>query len=392
MGRLTRLRLTSDTVGPVARGHPWVYQSGLAEPEACPAPGTPVQLLDGRDRPVGFGLVDEGDIRVRVLSRHPEPLGRLVPSRIAAAAQLRASLLRPDTSAFRLVNGAGDGLPGLVVDRYGPLPVVRLYGACWVPHRARLTAALQALEGVDHVVRRLGVRRVDGAGGLEVWAGPPPPETLVIQEAGLRFLVRPGAGQKTGLFLDQREHRIFLGARARDLEVVNLFSYTGGFSVHAAAAGARRVISVDLAPEVMDDARENFRLNGLDPDAHGFEVADAFAWAADTPADLLICDPPSLTHGRKADRAARKAYRDLAARVGAHVRPGGLLATSSCTARLSHAAWRQAVGDGLRHCGRWAWLWEARHPPDHPVALGHPEGHYLKFGLLHRRAPSSRQR
>jgi 23S rRNA (cytosine1962-C5)-methyltransferase len=145
------------------------------------------------------------------------------------------------------------------------------------------------------------------------------------------------------------------------------------------------VVTVDLAPAAVEDARENFRLNGLDPDRHGFEVADAFTWRADQGTDLLILDPPSLARGRAAVDAARAAYRKLHRHHGETLAPGALLATSSCTSRLPEADWRAAVIEGLMPHGRWSWLHTSAAPPDHPVALGHPEGAYLKFALLARR-------
>lgn len=379
---MQRLVLTADTVGPIARGHPWVYRDGLTSPP--PPPGTPVQLRDARGRTVAFGLADDGPIAVRVLGRHAEDVVKLLRRRVFTAASRRRRILPPDTDAWRMVNGAGDGLPGVVVDRYGPLAVVRIYGACWEPWLDELALALGGLEGIEHVARRLGVRRVDDGDGLVHLGGAPTPETLVVREAGLRFLVRPRVGQKTGLFLDQREHRMRVGRCARDVSVINLFAYTGGFSVHAAAGGARRVITVDIAPEAIADAKENFRLNGFSVDRHGFEVADAFTWEPTARAGLVVCDPPNLSKGKKSDQRARSAYRDLAARSGGMVSEEGILATASCTARLSMARWTEAVTEGLRRCGRWSWLWHAGEPPDHPVAQAHPEGRYLKFALAAR--------
>jgi len=368
----------------VARGHPWVYADGLAEPGELPPPGALVHLLDARGKPVGFGLSDRGDVVVRVLGRTPETLERLVPRRVAEAVAGRAGLLPEGTEAWRVVNGEGDQLPGVVVDRYGPVAVLRLYAACWEPHLDLLVAALSRIEGVQTVLRRYGVRRVDGREGCERLAGPAQPEPLVVQESGLRFLVRPSEGQKTGLFLDQREHRRWVRERAAGRDVLDLFAYAGGFSVYAAAGGARRVTAVDASGPALEDARENLRLNGIDPTRHAFETADAFAWSPPGPVGLLICDPPSLTHGQRSDAAARNAYRDLAARCGPWVAHGGLLATASCTARLSFDRWEQALREGLRRAGRWACLWRAAEPPDHPTALEHPEGRYLKFAVLRR--------
>ena len=384
---MIRLTLTADTLGPLSKGHPWVYTSGLAKPEGLPAPGTPVQLVDPKGKPAGFGLADKGPIAVRVLGRHIEDTAALITRKIQDAAALRPSLVPADSNAYRLINGEGDGLGGLVIDRYDHTAVVRLYGACWEPHLEAIVGAVGQVTGIATVMRRFGVRRVDGREGAEVLSGPDPGEPIVVTEAGLRFLARPVSGQKTGLFLDQREHRIRMARHCEGRTLINLFAYSGGFSVHAAAAGARRVISVDIAAAALDDAQENFRLNGLDPAAHEFVVADVFKWIPDGPADAVVCDPPSLTHGKNADQNARRVYRDLAQRSSAMVRPGGLLASASCTARLSWERWEQTVREGLNKTGRWSWLWRAAEPPDHPVALGHPEGRYLKFALL-RRHPS----
>jgi len=383
--QLISLGLTPDTVGSVSRGHPWVYVEGLLAPGDRPPPGTPVRLLDGRGQPVAFGLADDGAIAVRVLSRHPAAVPDLLRRAVSTAVELRAAVVPANTDAHRLINGAGDGLPGLVVDRYADLAVLRLYGACWEPWLDELCAALLAAAPVRSLARRLGVRRVDADSGLLHLAGPPSAERLVVREAGLRFVVRPAEGQKTGLFLDQRENRRTVGLVSRDRDVIDVFSCTGGFAVHAAAGGARRVTVVDVAPAAVEDARENLRLNGIDPDRHAFVVADAFRWAPARPADLVICDPPSLSHDRDADGAARRRYRDLATQYGRAVRPGGLLATASCTARLSWDRWEQAVREGLRRAGRWSWLQRAAEPADHPVLTEHPEARYLKFALLQRR-------
>lgn len=380
---MQRVTLTSDAIGPVSRGHPWVYADGIRGER--PPVGTPALLLDPRGRPVGFGLADEGEIAIRVLGRQPDRLSDLLAARIQQAHAARAVLLPPDTDAYRLLNGAGDGLPGLVADRYGPQVVLRVYGACWTPHLDLIVAALARLPEVAGISRRLGVRRVDGQDGLAPLWGAPAPEVLVVRECGLRFLVRPHVGQKTGLFLDQREHRRRVGALGGHLEgVVNLFAYTGGFSVYAAAAGARRVTTVDIAPEAIADARENFRLNGLDPEQHAFLTEDVFRYTPPPKTTLLICDPPALSHTQKNYRNAERMYRDLSETCGRALGVGGLLATASCTARLSQERWEGAVRDGLRSTGRWSWLWRAAEPPDHPVSTQHTEGRYLKFGLLRR--------
>jgi 23S rRNA (cytosine1962-C5)-methyltransferase len=383
---MERLTLTADTLGPVSRGHPWVYAGGVEE--RLPPLGSLVQLCDNKGRPAAFGIIDEGDVVVRVLGRHAEPLPLLLGSRLQSALRLRQRVLPQRTSAYRLINAAGDGLPGLVIDRYGPVAVLRLYGRCWEPHLDALVEAISDLPGVESVLRRLGVRRVDGDDGAVQLSGRAVPEPLIVEEDGLKFLARPSTGQKTGLFLDQREHRRMVGSMARDASVCNLFAYTGGFSVHAAAGGARRVVTVDISAPALEDAKENFRLNGFDLKNHAFLAVDVFKASAANlggPFDLVVNDPPSLSHEKASDGKARQAYRDLNTLAGQLVSPEGILATASCTARLSQDRWEESVRDGLRKAGRWSWLWRAAEPPDHPVALDHPEGRYLKFALLRRR-------
>ncbi len=347
--------------------------------------GELVRLVDRRGKAVAFGLADRGEIAVRVLGRHPLPLSELLERRILSAQRWRDVAVSSDTDAYRLVNGPGDLLPGLVIDRYAELAVVRLYSVAWEPWLDLVVAQLRRLPWVESVVRRLGVQRVDGSRGLELLHGPPVADSIVVREHGLLFLARPARGQKTGLFLDQRENRRQVAGWARGRSVVNLFGYTGGFSVHAAVAGATHTVTVDQSPDALLDARENFRLNGLDPDTHGFEQADAFQWRPPRQVGLVICDPPSLSRGARSDGAAKRAYRDLNAHVAGMVERGGLLVTASCTARLREDRWLEAVRRGVaRVSGPWTQVHQAREPADHPVAAGHPEGHYLKLVALMR--------
>ena len=381
--RRAQIRIPDDTAAAVRRGHPWVFRD---RPYAVPA-GEVVDVEDDRGKQAGWGLADDGPIAIRVLGRgaSPDDVGVALVERIIRADRARVGLMPADTDAYRIVAGEGDGLSGLIVDRYGDLAVLRLYGACWVPWLDVLVRAIAGLPWCKSIYRRLGVGRVDGGDGGQVLHGDDPGEGRVVRECGMRLLVRPKVGQKTGLFLDQREHRALVRRVAAGRKVANLFSYNGGFSVAAALGGATRVISVDIAPEAIADARETFVLNGLNPDDHGFEVADAFEWKPRGTLDLLVVDPPSLAHDRASEGAARKAYARLHARSSPLVAREGLLATSSCTARVDAETWRQIVADGLATTGDWSWLWTSTEPFDHPVALVHKEARYLKFALLRRR-------
>lgn len=380
---IERIRLPESTVVPLRRGHPWVFRDVPVRSRA----GSPVVLTDGRDQVVGWGVADDGPIAVRVLGREVPAtidLAATLRDRITRSDALRAGLVEDDTDCWRVVHGEGDGLSGLVIDRYGPVAVVRLYAAAWIPHLDTIVAAVRGLGWAEVVVRRLGVQRVDGGEGVEHLAGGPVPERVVVREAGMRLLVDVQNGQKTGMFLDQRTHRRMVRGWARGRTVANLFAYHGGFSVAAALGGAKRVTTLDLAPAAVEDAKENFRLNGLNPDDHAFVVADAFVWQPERPVGMLIVDPPTLARDKKAVGAARSGYRKLHRRLGPFIARDGLLVTSSCTSWLTLAEWKEIVEEGVASDGGWSWHWTSTAPVDHPVAVGHREGGYLKMGVLRR--------
>ncbi len=379
------VRIPPDTAHAIRRGHPWVFGQ-LRLPE----PGTPVQLGDSRGV-VGWGLADRGAIRVRVLGRGPAParlLEDVVRERFTRADAARVRVVSGQTDAWRVVNGAGDGLPGLVLDRYADVGVLKVYSEAWLVHRPQIVEAVRGLPWASSLLERFGVTRVTDRTDAEPRFGKPP-ESVVVTEHGMKMLVRPWTGQKTGTFLDQRENRRWVGELAAGRRVANLFSYAGGFSVAAALGGASDVVTVDIAEPAIEDARENFRLNGLDPSHYAFEVTDAFAWHPSRSVrpgklGLLIVDPPSLARKGASRGAAASAYRKLHARLSDSVERDGLVASASCTAQLSLEQWLDAVSEGLNKHGPYAWSGLSRAPADHPVAHGHPEGQYLKFALSRR--------
>ena len=380
---LPKISIFNQALHSVQSGHPWLFESQATHD--CPA-GEPILLVAGNsNKIIGFGLADTGDISVRVLGKNPMQISFLLKERIAMAAHFRQSMARKDTDCYRLINGAGDGLPGIIADRYADTIVLRLYSKAWIRYIDIMIQEFKKLDGISRVYRKFGVRLVDGKKGGETLAGSPLPEYLIATEYGLKFIVRPKEGQKTGLFLDQREHRRLIGEISQDKTVVNLFSYNGGFSLYAAKGGAKRVYSVDISASALEDAKENFRLNGLNPDLHVFDATDAFKWVCPEKVDLFICDPPSLSKGRKSDNKAKSAYRDLAKLCSRQVPKGGLLATASCTARLSNKEWEKEIKEGVRGSGEWSWAWRSNEPFDHPIHLEHTEARYLKFALLMRR-------
>lgn len=379
---MQKIVIKSSLIHKLQNGYPWVFQSDLNHNLSA---GTLVSLVDQNNKICAFGLADPGDISIRILGKNPTQLRFLLQERITQAFHFRTRFLPDNTNCYRLINGEGDGLSGIIVDVYGETAILRLYSKAWEPYLDNIVTVLQSLDSITRVFRKFGVRNVDGQkGGITLW-GTPLPKTIIVEEHGIQFLVRPKKGQKTGLFLDQRTHRKMIGELSRDKVVSNLFSYNGGFSIYAAMNGATRVYSVDIAPKAIEDAKEIFRLNGINPDKHVFEATDAFQWQAPESIDIFVCDPPSLSKGKRSDSNAQQAYQSLAQSCAKQIDKGNILATASCTARLTPKAWEQAITKGIEKCGEWSWAWRSYEPIDHPTLLHHPEARYLKFALLYRR-------
>ncbi len=360
--------LRKDLARSLRQGHPWVYRAALQAGPKLPH-GTLV-VVKGRDRrPIAWGFWDaQSPIAVRVLDLAPIADPRaLVRERLASALALRRSRLN-QTNAFRWVHGEADRLPGIHVDLYDDVAVVRYDGA---GARAFYRDLPQLLD-VRIVVDR--EQRTD-AGEIEV------------MENGLRFGVDLAHGQKGGMFLDQRENRAEIGRRARGKSVLNLFGYTGGFSIYAAAGGATDTDTVDLAKPALAAARRNFERNGLDLARANFHGGDAFVFLETAAArgdrwDIVISDPPSFAPSAASLPQARKAYRRLHRLAAAVVAPGGLFCPASCSSHFPRREFLTSVTDGVAAAGRRFHLESLRGAGfDHPVLPAFPEGDYLKFAL-----------
>jgi 23S rRNA (cytosine1962-C5)-methyltransferase len=393
---VVRLALRPGLARHLRAGHPWVFRKGLEQVPRIPA-GSVVDLTEG-GKFVARGYFDpHSPIAVRVLTRDVRESidGAFLQGRIARALRLRRALLDTSaTDAFRWVHGEGDGLPGVVVDLYGRLAVVKLYSAGLTSYRAMLVAALRAVKpdltgilGRDQAGEGETLEEDEGRGGGHVLWGEAP-EQVTILEKGVRFRVDPWRGQKTGFFLDQRENRALVRQLARGARVLNCFCFSGGFSVNAALGGAAQVFSVDQDADAIALARENFRENGLDPERHDFLAADVFRLLQSfreevRQFELVVLDPPAFAKTQRAVDAALDGYASLNRQALALVTPGGLLATSSCSARVSPEAFLGTLKEAAAKAGVDLTLVEERYqPPDHPVALAFPEGRYLKFHIL----------
>lgn len=377
-------------------GHPWVFRKALEHPPRIP-PGSVVDLTEG-GKFVARGYYDPlSSIAVRVLTRDPRraidvDFFREVVAR--ACAERRALIDLTDTDSYRLIHGEGDGLPGVIVDLYAGWAVLKLYSAGLTPYRAILVEALKrAVPGLKGVIGRDEVGRDDAdvdeeRGGGRMLLGDPAPDRISILERGAKFLVDAYHGQKTGFFLDQRENRFLIRRLAKERDVLNCFCFTGGFSVNAALGGARSVFSVDQDADAIALARENFLANGLPAERHDFLAADVFELLASFKRegrtfDLIILDPPAFAKSQRAVDAAIAGYASLNRQALAVLRPGGVLATASCSARVSPEAFFDAIKEAGFKAGVDLQLVEERYqPPDHPVRLQFREGRYLKFYVL----------
>lgn len=380
----TRIFLTVEepAARSVQRGHPWVYRDALRGELGGIEAGDVVELRRGDGTFLAQALVDPGSpIGARVLTADPRETdeGALVSRRLRGALALRDGLLEgQETTAYRLCNGEGDGLPGLVIDRYERWAVLRADGAGALAFAERHGGVIEeALEEAG--VTSVTLRPRDGE--PRAWLGEEAPATVVAQEHGMKMHVDLLHGQKTGAFLDQRENRRRVRGLARGRRALNLFSYAGGFSAAAALGGAPEVTSVDIAAGGHGAAQKTFRENGLDPAKHRFVTADAFVFLEAARQrkerwDLVICDPPSFAPSERAKGRATAAYRRLHEACHEVLKPGGILCAASCSSHITpddFLATLQLAPRELRV------LEVHGQPADHPFTPAWVEGRYLKF-------------
>jgi 23S rRNA (cytosine1962-C5)-methyltransferase len=383
------IRLKPGKERPVVAGHPWIFSGAVAELDTGIEPGSIVAVENAAGEVIARGYANPRcAITVRVLARAGEAVdAALIDRRIAAALSLRRSILPAETDAFRLLNGEGDYLPGVVADVYGSTVVLQC-----------LTAGADTLKPwiVDSIVRRLrpgwvyersvgSVRREEGLAQVTSnLHGEPSGDAVGIREHGLRFLVDVQAGQKTGFFLDQRDNRRLARELAAGRRVLNAFAYTGAFAVYAAAGGARRVVSVESSARALETARRHLELNGLAPQVHDLIEADIFELLRrrDETYDLLVLDPPALVKHRSEVQRGARAYKDLHLQALRRAAPGALMLTFSCSQHVPADLFWKIVHGAAVDAGRALQALRRLGPgADHPVSLSHPEGAYLK-GLL----------
>ncbi|MBN2031643.1 MAG: class I SAM-dependent methyltransferase [Deltaproteobacteria bacterium] len=375
------------------RRHPWVFSGALKKVEGDPGPGEVVEVLSHEGRflcRASYSPYSQIALRAWTFDSGEEVGPEFFRSRLKQAIDFRAPLLKLSDGACRLVNAESDGLPGVIVDKYAAFLVCQFFSAGAELWRGEI------LSHLEHALSPLGIYERSDVDvrlkeGLEprsglLW-GQPPPSLLVIREKNCRFLVDIEHGQKTGCYLDQRENRVMPADYAEGAEVLNAFSYTGGFGIHALKAGAIKVTNIDSSPAALSLANQNRELNHFDEDSfeniHGdvFQVLRDFR---DTRRlfDLIILDPPKFVESRSQLGRGSRGYKDINLLAFKLLKPGGVLFTFSCSGLVPLPLFQMIVAGAALDAGRNAQiLGVLTQGPDHPTALNFPEGAYLK-GLI----------
>lgn len=371
-----------------ARAHPWIFKGDVADVSAV-EPGAAVAVVDGAGRLVGRGLYNPRPaLCCRIVTWSDEPVDRnLFRRRVAAAVDLRARG-GPVPALGRLVWSEADGLPGLVADRYGPVLVVQCLTLGMARARADLVDALRARVGdlpvfsADDPV----AARLEGFTPALGWHDRAGPERIVVEEHGVKLAVRPGVGHKTGLYLDQADNRVRLGALAAGRDVLDAFAYTAAFACHALLGGACRALCIESSRDALDGARQNLALNGV-ADLATLSDGNVFDELRRLEREgvrfgLIVLDPPPFARSRTALAAAQRGYKEINLRAMRLLAPGGFLATFSCSHHVSEPLFDEVCRGAAADAGRRLRV-AARLGPsgDHPVLLTVPETRYLK-GLL----------
>ena len=380
------------------RFHPWVFSGAIAQVAGHPAEGDIVSVHASDGGFLGCGHYQIGSIAVRILSFDQSALAPdFYEAMVGRALEVRRAVgLDGDacTACYRLVHGEGDGLPGLIIDYYDGVCVLQAHSVGMFRARHQVCEALKAVYGErlkavydkssGTAPYKAGLELVDGY--LYRAEGFSDDEQTVL-ENGHKFIVNWTEGQKTGFFLDQRENRALVGRYAAGRNVLNLFCYTGGFSIYALAAGAVHVDSVDSSAKAMMMVDRNIALNGFDASLHTSYCTDAIDFLKNVPEgkyDLMIVDPPAFAKHRGVLKNALRAYQRLNAAAIAKVAPGGLVFTYSCSQVVDKETFALTVFSAAASVGRSVRILDRlNQPADHPVSIYHPEGEYLKGLLLY---------
>lgn len=389
MGTEPRVILSPRKAGAAIGGHPWVYKGAIGRMDGTVEDGDAVAVFGGDDgRFIAYGLYNsKSDIRIRLYSwdRDAPLTAECFESKIRSAVSLRRELLGFDSpqGACRLVFSEADGFSGLVVDRYADCLIVQLTSLALAMRFEEISSALRKVAEPRGIFLR-GVKDLAQKEGLEIedrlWWGELPKGPVGFEQDGVRFEVEIGGGQKTGFYLDQRENRLAVAKLAPGKRVLDLHTYTGGFSLHCAKAGAREVIGVDSSRTAIERARRHAEINQIS--SVRFVEEDVFAFLRGykgEPFDLVVLDPPRLAPTEGVKKRALRMYHRLNTDALKVVRPGGILATCSCSGAIENHEWLALLGSVARRSNRLLQVLEVRGASrDHPFSIHCPESRYLK--------------
>ncbi|MCC5878301.1 MAG: class I SAM-dependent methyltransferase [Idiomarina sp.] len=384
------------------RKHPWVFTGAVAKVKGKPGLGDTVEVLDTRGNFLGRAAYSPHSqicARVWTFDANEQVDFEFFKRRFERALNMRKAVLPPETTGYRLIAGESDGMPGITIDVYANWIVCQLLSAGAELQRGVIVEALKAVLPEHNVYERsdVDVRKKEG---LEQVTGvlhgnSEPPTDLVIQENGLKLYVDIVSGHKTGYYLDQRDARQAIMKYAKGKRVLNCFSYTGGFGLYAAAAGASYVRNLDMSQSALDTAARNLALNGLDASKVEHVQGDVFQLLRDylgegktgskgtsEKFDVIVLDPPKFVDSKASLTRACRGYKDINRLAAKLLNPGGVLMTFSCSGLLSAELFQKVVADGALDAGREMQIIERTfQAADHPVSLPYPEGLYLK-GLV----------
>jgi len=391
MSERTRIVLKSGKDQSLRRYHPWVFSGAIKKIHGPAREGTLVDLYDNKEEYLASGHYQDGSIAVRVISFEPVETDQLFwDQKVANAWKLRDTLGLSDnlqTNVFRWINAEGDGMPGLIVDYYGGAAVVQMHSIGMHRNLEAIVEAMKKAAGDRlHTIYNKSESTLPDKPGITGKSGflMGKQERGEVFENGYRFLINWIEGQKTGFFIDQRENRKLVGDYSAGRKVLNMFGYTGGFSIYGMGGGANLVHSVDSSGKAIDLTRENAEMNFPGDKRHAAFAVDAFGYFKDMKEayDLIILDPPAFAKHQNVLSNALQGYKRLNQRAFESIAPGGIIFTFSCSQAVSRENFRKSVFVAAANARRKVRiLHQLSQPPDHPVSIYHLEGEYLK-GLV----------
>lgn len=375
-----------DTVKlkPILQGHCWIFSGAIIHHSSPQTVGVVEIRTEGGDV-IGYGFSDpESAIACRIFHFGTAPSGGFKLNywkmKFQQAAQHRSDLFDPaKTNSYRLIHAEGDGLPGILVDVYGVNHAVL---------HTLIAATGQWAETWINILLEMGFTSIyhkhsHDKGGK--WIGEKPKGPILMLENGISFWVDIENGQKTGFFLDQRDNRQWIGGLSKGKKVLNAFGFTGGFSIYALLGGASSVTSVDISAEASAMVKKNTELNQIEENRHQILTADCFDYlrTMETDFDLIILDPPAFAKKAQSIDQAARGYKDINLQAMKKIKSGGWLASFSCSQHMSRTLFQKVLAGAAADSGKFVQIiGEFGQPADHPVAVGHPEGHYLKGFLM----------